>query len=230
MQTVMQEAKVRNRDLASEVAGMVLSGFRLSRVVSMAVPGGRDLLYSFSKSDELRHLKLDHGDTDAAAQSVIGPYLATLTYENRIQDLWIMQYDVSSCNRCDMESLDCLASVYEAKRFGIVSTGNPKNADILILTGDVNDSNIEAIRGLYERMPRPNAVMAVGDCAMTGGIFRECSNARGGADSAVPVDVRVPGCAARPEAIIGGIAQAIEVLGRKVRLGGSRGPAWEAQT
>jgi len=100
---------------------------------------------------------------------------------------------------------------------GVVNTGNPKHADIFLVTGAVNEQSKSVIRNLYEQMPEPKTVVAVGACACTGGIFRECYNISGGVDNVIPVDVYVPGCAARPEAIIDGVVKAVQVLEQKHR-------------
>ncbi|MCQ5131466.1 NADH-quinone oxidoreductase subunit NuoB [Butyricicoccus faecihominis] len=130
---------------------------------------------------------------------------------------WIIHYDGSSCNGCDIEVLACLTPLYDIERFGIVNTGNPKHADVFLLTGSVNAQNLPVIRQIYSQMPEPKVVVAVGICANSGGIFRECYNILGGADKAVPVDVYVPGCAARPEAIIDGVVRALDILEEKRR-------------
>jgi len=128
---------------------------------------------------------------------------------------WIIHYDASSCNGCDIEVLACLTPVFDVERLGVVNTGNPKHADIFLVTGAVNEQSQNVIRNLYNQMPDPKVVVAVGICAATGGIFRECYNISGGIDSIIPVDVYVPGCAARPEAIIDGVVQALGVLEKK---------------
>jgi len=125
---------------------------------------------------------------------------------------WILHYNGSSCNGCDIEVLACLTPLYDIERFGAINTGNPKHADVLLLTGGVNGQNAPVVKQLYEQMPSPKAVVAVGACACTGGIFKECYNMLGGADAAVPVDVYVPGCAARPESIIDGVIAALSKL------------------
>jgi len=130
---------------------------------------------------------------------------------------WIIHYDASSCNGCDIEVLACLTPVYDVERFGIINTGNPKHADILVITGSVNEQNKEVIQNIYAQMPDPKAVVAIGACASSGGIFSECYNVGGGVDSVLPVDVYVPGCAARPEAIIDGVVKALGVLTEKRR-------------
>ena len=111
---------------------------------------------------------------------------------------WILHYDASSCNGCDIEVLACLTPLYDVERFGVINTGNPKHADILLITGSVNERNIDIIENLYRQMPHPKVVVAVGACACSGGIFARAYNIQGGVDKVLPVDVYVPGCAARP--------------------------------
>jgi ech hydrogenase subunit C len=128
---------------------------------------------------------------------------------------WIVHYDGSSCNGCDIEVLAALTPLYDVERFGIVNTGNPKHADIFLVTGSVNDKNLEIVKNTYDQMPEPKVVVAIGICAATGGIFRECYNVMGGIDKVIPVDVYVPGCAARPESIIDGVVKALGILEAK---------------
>lgn len=128
---------------------------------------------------------------------------------------WLMHYDASSCNGCDIEVLACLTPVYDVERFGIINTGDPKQADIFLVTGAVNDQNKEVVKQLYDQMPEPKVVVAVGICACSGGIFKDCYNILGGVDKVIPVDVYVPGCAARPEAIIDGVVKGLDVLEQK---------------
>lgn len=128
---------------------------------------------------------------------------------------WIIHYDASSCNGCDIEILACLTPMYDVERFGIINTGNPKHADIFVVTGSINEANREVIQNIYNQMPDPKVVVAVGICACSGGVFRECYNVAGGIDKLIPVDVYVPGCAARPESIIDGIVTALSVLEEK---------------
>ena len=125
---------------------------------------------------------------------------------------WILHYDASSCNGCDIEVLACLTPLYDVERLGVINTGNPKHADILLITGSVNERNIDIIQNLYRQMPDPKVVVAVGACACSGGIFARAYNIQGGVDKVLPVDVYVPGCAARPESIIDGVVKGIGAL------------------
>jgi ech hydrogenase subunit C len=128
---------------------------------------------------------------------------------------WILHYDGSSCNGCDIEVLATLTPLYDVERFGIINTGNPKHADIFLITGSINEENRSVVKQLYEQMAEPKVVVAVGTCASSGGIFAECYNIAGGVDKVLPVDVYVPGCAARPESIIDGVVKAISILEEK---------------
>jgi len=128
---------------------------------------------------------------------------------------WILHYDCSSCNGCDIEVLAALTPVYDVERFGIINTGNPKHTDVFLVTGSVNEQNKPVLKNIYEQIPDPKVVVAIGICATSGGIFRECYNVQGGIDKVIPVDVYVPGCAARPESIIDGVVTALGILEKK---------------
>ena len=132
---------------------------------------------------------------------------------------WLIHYDGSSCNGCDIEVLACLTPLYDVERFGVINTGNPKHADIFLITGGINAQNEPVVKQIYSQMPNPKVVVAVGICACNGGIFKDCYNIHGGADTAIPVDIYVPGCAARPEAIIDGIGKAVALLDQKREQG-----------
>jgi ech hydrogenase subunit C len=131
------------------------------------------------------------------------------------KSIWVVHYDASSCNGCDIEVLACLTPLYDAERFGVIVTGDPKQADLLLVTGGVNTRNVEVLRQIYSQMPEPRAVVAIGACAYTGGVFSECYNIHGGVANAIPVDVYVPGCAAKPESILDGVLMAAGILAEK---------------
>lgn len=135
--------------------------------------------------------------------------------KSQLKSPWVLHYDCSSCNGCDIEILASLTPVYDIERFGIINTGNPKHADVLLVTGSVNQRNARVLRNLYSQMPEPKVVVAVGSCACSGGVFHNCYNVLGGVDKVIPVDVYVPGCAARPEAIIDGVVLGLQKLKEK---------------
>lgn len=125
---------------------------------------------------------------------------------------WVLHYNGSSCNGCDIEVLASLTPLYDVERLGIINTGNPKHADVFLVSGGVNSQSISVVKQLYEQMPEPKVVVAIGACACTGGITKDCYNILGGVCEAIPVDMYVPGCAARPEAIMNGIVKALEKI------------------
>ena len=125
---------------------------------------------------------------------------------------WVIHYDGSSCNGCDIEVLACLTPLYDLERFGILNTGNPKHADIFLVTGGVNSQNAPVIRQIYDQIPSPKVVVAIGSCACDANVFKDCYNILGGVDKVIPVDLYIPGCAARPEAIIDGVLQGAKLL------------------
>lgn len=128
---------------------------------------------------------------------------------------WIVHLNCNSCNGCDIEFLSLLTPIYDVERFGAVHIGNPKHADIMVVTGSVNHRNARVLRNAYDQMPSPKVVVAMGVCPATGGIFADCYNVLGGADKVIPVDVYVPGCPPRPEAMIDGVIEAVGILAKK---------------
>jgi NADH-quinone oxidoreductase B subunit len=130
---------------------------------------------------------------------------------------WVVHFNCNSCNGCDIELLACLSPLYDLERFGIVHVGNPKHADVLLVTGSVNHRNARVLRNVYDQMPEPKVVVAIGACAGTGGIFKDCYNVLGGVDKVVPVDVYLAGCPVRPQAMIDGVLEAARKLDEKRR-------------
>ncbi|MBU1247379.1 MAG: NADH-quinone oxidoreductase subunit B family protein [Proteobacteria bacterium] len=140
--------------------------------------------------------------------------LKKLTEYAQRKSPWILHYDCSSCNGCDIEILACLTPIYDVERFGAVNVGNPLHADVLLVTGSVNLRNAAVLKELYRQMPEPKAVLAVGACALSGGVFRDAYNVLGGVDKVIPVDVYVPGCPAKPESVLDGVILALEKFRR----------------
>ena len=130
---------------------------------------------------------------------------------------WILHYNAGGCNGCDIEILACLSPKYDIERFGMINTGNPKQSDILLVTGPVTKRSRERLVEIYAQMPEPKVVIACGACASTGGVFRCMYNCEGGIDQYIPVDVYVCGCGTRPEQIIDGVVQALDILETKTK-------------
>lgn len=130
---------------------------------------------------------------------------------------WVIHYDGSSCNGCDIEVLAALTPLYDAERFGVVNTGNPKHADIFVVTGGINDQNAPVVKQIYDQMLEPKVVVACGACACGGGVYQTCYNIRGGVDTVIPVDAYVPGCAVKPESILDAVIAGVGILDEKAK-------------
>ncbi len=125
---------------------------------------------------------------------------------------WISIFNCSSCNGCDLECLALLTPKYDIERFGMIWKTSPRHADVLVVTGIGNKTAESRLKKVYDQMAAVKKVVAIGSCANTGGVFRTCYNMGKGIDKIVKVDVYVPGCPPRPEAIIDGIVKAIGLL------------------
>lgn len=130
----------------------------------------------------------------------------------RLNSPWAIHFNSGSCNGCDIEILATLTPRYDVERFGIRLKGSPRHADVLLVTGAVSEQARERLQRIYEQMPEPKFVVAVGSCALTGGTFQGCYNVVGRVDEVIPVDAYVPGCPPRPEAIIDGIVKLLGSL------------------
>ena len=131
---------------------------------------------------------------------------------SRINSPWLVHFNSGSCNGCDIEILATLAPRYDLERFGVKLQGSPRHADVLICTGPVTRLARERLLRTYEQMPVPKFVVAIGSCSISGGAFHGCYNIVGDIGDVIPVDVYVPGCPPRPEAIIDGVVQLLQKL------------------
>lgn len=134
------------------------------------------------------------------------------------RSLAIRQVDAGSCNGCEMEISAVSNPVHDIERLGIHFVASPRHADMLLVTGPVTRNMEVALRKTYAATPGPKVVIAVGACGISGGIFGKNYASRGGVDEIIPVDVYIPGCPPRPEALIHGILLAVGRLGSKVRI------------
>ncbi len=130
---------------------------------------------------------------------------------SRIKSPWILHLNSGACNACDIEIVAALAPRFDLERLGILLKATPRHADVLICTGPVTRQIKDRIVRIYEQVPDPKFVVAVGACAMSGCVYRGAYNVEGGIDQVIPVDAYVPGCPARPDAILDGV---VKLLGK----------------
>jgi membrane-bound hydrogenase subunit mbhJ len=125
---------------------------------------------------------------------------------------WLYRINGGSCNGCDVElaTTACIPR-YDVERLGCQYCGSPRHADLVLITGPLTRHVKDAVLRLWEEIPDPKVTIAVGVCPISGGIFRESYAVCAPIDQYIPVDVNVPGCPPRPQAIIDGVAKAIEI-------------------
>lgn len=125
---------------------------------------------------------------------------------------WIYRINAGSCNGCDVEmATTALIPRYDIERLGCQYCGSPKHADIVLISGPLTVRVKDAVLRMYEEIPDPKVTVAVGVCPISGGIFRESYAVLAPIDQYIPIDVNVPGCPPRPQAIIAGVAKAIAI-------------------
>jgi membrane-bound hydrogenase subunit mbhJ len=125
---------------------------------------------------------------------------------------WLFHANAGSCNGCDIELVSCLTPRYDVEQLGILLEGSPRHADILVVSGPVTRTTCEALQTVYAQVPDPKAVVALGSCPASCNVFAGSPTVVGPLDRVLPVDVFVPGCPPRPDAIIAGIAEAAAIL------------------
>jgi NADH-quinone oxidoreductase B subunit len=125
---------------------------------------------------------------------------------------WLVHFNTGACNGCDIEVLAALTPLYDPERFGVKLSPSIRHGDILVVTGAVTKKAGDRLKRLYEQMPCPKFVLAVGACAIDGGVFSKSYSVVGGVDRVVPVSAYIPGCPPRPEAILDGVVKLLEAI------------------
>jgi Ni,Fe-hydrogenase III small subunit/formate hydrogenlyase subunit 6/NADH:ubiquinone oxidoreductase subunit I len=164
---------------------------------------------------ELRAVHRHVGDVEADVESV-GQKAREKIQKLLRRSLAIREVDAGSCNGCEVEIVALNNPIYDIERFGIHFVASPRHADMLLVTGPVTRNMELALLKTYQAMPEPKVVVAVGACGISGGIFGQNYASLGGVDNVVPVDVYIPGCPPRPQALLHGILLAVGRLGEKL--------------
>jgi Ni,Fe-hydrogenase III small subunit len=127
-----------------------------------------------------------------------------------LKSLWVFHLSTGSCNNCDIEILDCLTPRFDIERFGMKLVGSIRHADVLLVTGSCNRKSAERLKKLWEEVPKPCFIVAIGECSMSRGMFIQSYNCPLPLDKIVPVHAYIPGCPPKPEAIIDGVVKLIQ--------------------
>jgi Ni,Fe-hydrogenase III small subunit/Pyruvate/2-oxoacid:ferredoxin oxidoreductase delta subunit len=126
------------------------------------------------------------------------------------RSLSIREVDAGSCNGCEVEVNSLTSAVHDIERFGLHIVASPRHADALLVTGPVTRNMEHALLQTYKATPDPKMVIAMGACACSGGMFKDCYATSNGVGTILPVDVYIPGCPPRPQAIIYAFMVAID--------------------
>ena len=131
----------------------------------------------------------------------------------RTRSPWLIHFNAGACNACDIEVVAALTPRFDVERFGALIKGSPRHADVMVVSGSVPRKIRDRLKRIYEQMPTPKFVVAVGSCAISGGVFQDCYNVMEGVDKIIPVDAYIPGCPPKPEAILDGVVKLLMSVG-----------------
>jgi NADH-quinone oxidoreductase B subunit len=131
---------------------------------------------------------------------------------SRRKSPWVLHFNTGSCNGCDIEIINALTPRNDLERFGVLLKGSPRHADIMLACGPVTRQVCPRLKRVYEQMAEPKAVIAVGNCAANGGVFKGSPMVMDGIDKVIPVAAYVPGCPPKPEAILYAAVVALNAL------------------
>ena len=138
--------------------------------------------------------------------------LNKLTRWSRIKSPWILHLNSGACNACDIEVVAALTPRFDVERLGVLLKATPRHADVIVATGPVTRQIKDRIIRIYEQTPDPKFVIAVGACAMSGCVYRGAYNVMGGLDQVIPVNIYIPGCPVRPDAVLDGVVKLLGTL------------------
>jgi Ni,Fe-hydrogenase III small subunit len=135
----------------------------------------------------------------------------------RSRSPWVLHLNTGSCNGCDIEVVAALSPAFDLERLGVLKKGSPRHADVIILTGVVTRQWVKRLCRIYEQTAKPVKVVAVGACAISGGIFDGGYNVHGRLHELLPVDAYIVGCPPKPEAIIYGLLKLTGGIKRRIK-------------
>ena len=148
------------------------------------------------------------GVEETLGDNIITTSLDTIVNWSRASSLWPLTFGLACCA---IEMMATGAARFDLDRFGVLFRASPRQADVIIIAGTVTKKMVPVIKTVYEQMPEPRYVIAMGACACSGGIFDTYSTVQG-VDEILPVDVYIPGCPPRPEGLLYGIMKLQEQI------------------
>jgi Ni,Fe-hydrogenase III small subunit/formate hydrogenlyase subunit 6/NADH:ubiquinone oxidoreductase subunit I len=186
----------------------------MTKEFQLAATNKEDLVtrarYRVDGSGKFRFVEIErHAQENDPTAQEIGLRLKEKIHKLLGRSLHIREVDAGSCNGCEVEITSLNNPVYDIERFGIHFVASPRHADMLLVTGPVTRNMEIALKHTSDATPGPKVVVAVGACAIGGGIFGKSYASCGGVDNILPVDVFIPGCPPRPEALLHGILLAV---------------------
>ena len=147
---------------------------------------------------------------DAGALERLATALQRAARRRLGRSLSIREVDAGSCNGCELEIHALANPYYDIERFGLRFVASPRHADVLLVTGPVTKNMREALERTYRAMPDPKWVVALGECAMSGGCFAGSAAVVGPVSAVIPVDLEIPGCPPAPATILEGLLAVME--------------------
>lgn len=130
---------------------------------------------------------------------------------------WLYRINTGSCNGCDVElATTAMIPRFDVERLGCKYCGSPKHADIVLFTGLMNVKLKEKVYRLYAEVPDPKVTIAVGICPISGCVYTGSYAVDGPVDKHIPIDINILGCPPRPQAILAGVAEAIELWRERI--------------
>ena len=204
-------------EVASAASAEQISPVRMTQQFELATTDRRDLILTaeYALHPDGRHAEL-RSATSGLSTEEPGKRIEAAIHNLLGRSLAIRQVDAGSCNGCEQEIGALNNPVHDIERFGIHFVASPRHADMLLVTGPVTRNMELALRKTWAATPDPKVVVAVGACGISGGIFGTNYASLGGVDAVISVDVYIPGCPPRPEALLHGILLALSQVRQRM--------------